>query len=890
MKRRWSIAFWVFGIIISVVTLRVEGSKVFAAGVSEGDVNIVSEIMDEESIEVQLSSVIPEDDSVVEYDGISYTYSSESNTYSVSGCKTDTVNAVILAEIEGVAVVNIEFEAFDNCVNLKSVSVPESIEGGLHDSRKENSCRFLNCNNLLRIDIQEGNNVYCSIDGVVFSKDKATLYKCPKGKKLYEIPEGVEVIAEQAFSNCINLTNISIPSTVESIEFWTFSGCISMESITLPESVITIERRAFEGCTALKKINVPGGVTTLSEDVFLDCTSLNDVILENGIEILYLDAFRNCKSLKQINIPKSVLSLNISIHNLGMDALESINVDSENLAYKSVEGVLYEGDMTKLIKYPSAKKVSVFQVPEGVKEISADAFANSTLLTEIKLPDSLTDIGDCAFAGCSELVRVNLPDNLVSIGDVAFYGTKISALKIPQYVSEINVSSKSGDVFPFRGAEYLCNIEVVENNEYFTDYNGCLYTKDMTTLIACPQGKTDVNIYKGTQIIGGAAFKECVQLQNVYIPDTITTIYSDIASNCPDVIIECTLNSFAQEYAIENGISYVVRIPATSVKLNVTSKMMKPNDEFQLTATIEPKDFTEKVLWTSSNENVLTVTENGYVRAIASGTAQVIVMVGEQEAVCTISVEEKKPEKVTLNQISATIKKGKTLTLKADISPSDTANKNISWESSDTNVATVSSSGKVTAKAHGTALITVTSNVDCNVKATCKITVPYNITYKLNKGTNNAKNPSAYYNEKVSLKNPTRKGYIFKGWYTDKKYKNKITTIGKDKKENYTLYAKWQKVTVGKTTLASAKNDKSRKIIVKYSKIPEAKGYEVSYSTQKNFKRSVNIKSTKNTSYTIKNLKKGKTYYVRVRAYKMDSTGKKVYGKYSSVKKVKVSK
>ena len=49
-------------------------------------------------------------------------------------------------------------------------------------------------------------------------------------------------------------------------------------------------------------------------------------------------------------------------------------------------------------------------------------------------------------------------------------------------------------------------------------------------------------------------------------------------------------------------------------------------------------------------------------------------------------------------------------------------------------------------------------------------------------------------------------------------------------------------------------------------------------------------KNTTKTSYTISKLKKGKTYYVRIRAYKVDSTGKKVYGKYTSVKKVKVSK
>ena len=79
-------------------------------------------------------------------------------------------------------------------------------------------------------------------------------------------------------------------------------------------------------------------------------------------------------------------------------------------------------------------------------------------------------------------------------------------------------------------------------------------------------------------------------------------------------------------------------------------------------------------------------------------------------------------------------------------------------------------------------------------------------------------------------------------------------------------------------------------ILLKYKKVSGAKGYEISYSTDKKFKKAVTKKNTAKTSYTISKLKKGKTYYVRIRAYKMDSTGKKVYGKYSSVKKVKISK
>ncbi len=82
---------------------------------------------------------------------------------------------------------------------------------------------------------------------------------------------------------------------------------------------------------------------------------------------------------------------------------------------------------------------------------------------------------------------------------------------------------------------------------------------------------------------------------------------------------------------------------------------------------------------------------------------------------------------------------------------------------------------------------------------------------------------------------------------------------------------------------------KSKKITVTFGKVDGAKGYQIEYALNKKMTKSKKAKTTKKTSITIKNLKKGKTYYVRVRAYKLDGK-KKVYGKWSSVKKIKVKK
>ena len=120
------------------------------------------------------------------------------------------------------------------------------------------------------------------------------------------------------------------------------------------------------------------------------------------------------------------------------------------------------------------------------------------------------------------------------------------------------------------------------------------------------------------------------------------------------------------------------------------------------------------------------VDENGKVKAIAKGTATITVKTANgKKATCKVTVVNPKPRvsKVTLNKTSATLVKGDALSLKATVAPNNAGNKAVSWKSSNTSVATVSSRGKVTAKKSGTAIITCTAKDGSGKKATCKITV-----------------------------------------------------------------------------------------------------------------------------------------------------------------------
>ena len=163
------------------------------------------------------------------------------------------------------------------------------------------------------------------------------------------------------------------------------------------------------------------------------------------------------------------------------------------------------------------------------------------------------------------------------------------------------------------------------------------------------------------------------------------------------------------------------------------------------------------------------------------------------------------------------------------------------------------------------------------------------ITYQLNGGTNHKNNPIKVKKKGVSvvLNAPSKAKYTFAGWYTDAKYTNKITAVGNTSLSFLTLYAKWKKVTVKQAVFSYAKKNGASSILVKVKKESGVAGFEYVYAKDWYFKRKYRLHTKKNPK-TLSKLTKKKTYYIKVRAYKLDSTGKKVYGIYSRIKKVKL--
>ena len=161
----------------------------------------------------------------------------------------------------------------------------------------------------------------------------------------------------------------------------------------------------------------------------------------------------------------------------------------------------------------------------------------------------------------------------------------------------------------------------------------------------------------------------------------------------------------------------------------------------------------------------------------------------------------------------------------------------------------------------------------------------YKITYNLNGGKNNSQNPDTYSEKNITLKAAMRKGYLFKGWYTNPKFKNKISKINAKSKKNITLYARWEKVKVDKPKIVQVKIMPGQKTLIEYSTRNKVNGYQIQYSSDPKFKKNVKTSVTSKKSAMIKG--KG---YIRIRAFRVDSMKTKCYGKFSKIIRISENK
>jgi hypothetical protein len=169
---------------------------------------------------------------------------------------------------------------------------------------------FSGCKGLTSINVASDNSNYCSVDGVLFNKDKTTLIQYPGGKQgAYTIPNSVTSIGDYAFPGCSGLTSIDIPNSVTSIGDYAFPGCSGLTSVTIPNSVTSIGEYAFEDCRSLTSVTIGNSVTSIGEYAFDGCSGLTSVTIPNSVTSIGDYAFSECTGLISVTIPNSVTSI-----------------------------------------------------------------------------------------------------------------------------------------------------------------------------------------------------------------------------------------------------------------------------------------------------------------------------------------------------------------------------------------------------------------------------------------------------------------------------------------------------------------------------------------------------------------------------------------------------
>ena len=384
-------------------------------------------------------------------------------------------------------------EAFSYCIRLVSIELPDSICSVGHDAFRKSPVRSIRIpKNTTEIGlhafehsvtVDEKNEFFSAMDGVLFNKDKTVLlsFPCSNGIASYKIPDGVTAIGEHAFSYIKGLESIIIPESLKTIGKSAFDCCVDLKKLTIPDNVETVGEHAFFSCYGLKSVTIGKGVSDIKKGTFCDCTDLTELIIPNnvisidesafagcrslrtveigdgvtsigecafygcyGLVALTLgkrvasieeDAFCDCHNLKSVIMPDSVTSIGdeafnetalcsvllpASIRIVGSRAFDCpVTVDAENACFTSVDGVLYSKDMSVLVSFPRENGKTSFVIPNGVKKIGDYAFQECQL-DDLRIPDSVIEIGDYAFYKMEMHGYLDIPNSVLRLGWEAF--------------------------------------------------------------------------------------------------------------------------------------------------------------------------------------------------------------------------------------------------------------------------------------------------------------------------------------------------------------------------------------------------------------------------------------------------------------------------------------
>lgn len=350
----------------------------------------------------------------------------------------------------------LETAALQNCTGLTRVSLKASV-------RVIPTECFSGCTSLEEIILPE------QLQAI----EEHAFYQCSKITSMV-VPATVTEIGEGAWQECENLQSVNFPSGITEIPAYSFSGCSALPSFEFPEGVTAIGDHAFAGCTSIQGLDLPQTLTEIDICAFMG-SGLTDVAVPEGVTTLNNGVFAECVALKSVTLPETIETMGNTFR--GCMALEEI------------------------------------VIPAKITEIATQVFYQCSSLKKIEIPSAVTAIGEYAFYQCGALEEISLPDGITEIGKYAFSGcSALSVLRLPKAVTTVGKGMADG-------CTSLKEIQLDEENINFSVYQGVLYNKEKTELIACPGTVRHLYLPEEYASIGEDFYQSMPFLKSLTVPN-----------------------------------------------------------------------------------------------------------------------------------------------------------------------------------------------------------------------------------------------------------------------------------------------------------------------------------------------------------------------------------
>lgn len=306
------------------------------------------------------------------------------------------------------------------------------------------------------------------------------------------IPEGIELIDEEAFTQCSKLKTVTLPSTLTEIGSNAFSSCSSLESVKIPDGVEVIGSNAFNCCYALKSVTIPGSVKSFGNSAFNYCTGLESVTICAGVTAIPDRAFYECCKLSSVSLPDTLTSIGsyafyvAGYYEDSKPSLESITLPNSLTSIAS--GAFY------------GQKLRSITIPGSVTTISGDSFRNCDYLETVTILNGVTTIENYAFGYCDNIKSVTVPSSVTSLGSSQVFGPGKKLADIYSY-TEASVWRDFS-----RGTDYTADtkLHVPANmvDAYRSTLNPNCTLISETNLIGDAMGEGTINTGAGVHLYG----------------------------------------------------------------------------------------------------------------------------------------------------------------------------------------------------------------------------------------------------------------------------------------------------------------------------------------------------------------------------------------------------